>query len=248
MGRGSYDDPPWGIRVCVLCHGTGHDDPNVELWDRKGNVQHNAVERFGEARAQMKRIEQEHAAKSEFQREVEKLGQRECRHCGWLCMPNDAPAKTFYPLEPQAAQQQAEPSHADSFASKAVYAAAIADAQQAEPSADERAAWDAFLASESYPGQWREGRAFSAGYRAAQSGQRAGVAEDARDAARYRKLRAQCGKSAHRERHLAVILCDWAKNLGPATVNVWAQEEVDAERLDRLLDAAPTQQQEGGDA
>lgn len=36
------------------------------------------------------------------------LGQRECRHCGWLCMPNDAPAKTFYPLEPQSAQQQAE--------------------------------------------------------------------------------------------------------------------------------------------
>lgn len=33
----------------------------------------------------------------------------------------------------QAAQQQAEPSHADSFASKAVYATAIADAQQAEP-------------------------------------------------------------------------------------------------------------------
>lgn len=33
----------------------------------------------------------------------------------------------------QAAQQHAEPSHADSFASKAVYATAIADAQQAEP-------------------------------------------------------------------------------------------------------------------
>ncbi|MFX3574167.1 hypothetical protein [Ralstonia mannitolilytica] len=53
-----------------------------------------------------KQIEAEHDAKSPFQREVEKLGQRECRHCGWLCMPNDAPAKTFYPLEPQAAQQQ----------------------------------------------------------------------------------------------------------------------------------------------
>lgn len=109
MGRGSYDDPPWGIRVCVLCHGTGHDGPNVELWDRKGNVQHNAVDQFSEARAQMKQIEKEHDAKSPFQREVEKFGQRECRHCGWLCMPNDEPAKTFYPLEPQAAQQQAEP-------------------------------------------------------------------------------------------------------------------------------------------
>lgn len=34
--------------------------------------------------------------------------ERECRHCGWMCRPNDAPAKKFYPLEPQAAQQQAE--------------------------------------------------------------------------------------------------------------------------------------------
>ncbi|CAJ0701787.1 hypothetical protein LMG19089_02926 [Ralstonia edaphis] len=47
----------------------------------------------------MKRIEQEHAAKSEFQREVEKLGERECRHCGWMCRPNDAPSKKWHPLE-----------------------------------------------------------------------------------------------------------------------------------------------------
>lgn len=114
----------------------------------------------GEARAQMRRIEAEHDAKSPFQREVEKLGQRECRHCGWLCVPNDAPAKTFYPLEPQAAKQQAE------------------------PGADERAAFEAWMKTSGgypYAGQfanlmWEAWQA-----RAAQSGQLAGVAEGVRE-------------------------------------------------------------------
>lgn len=52
--------------------------------------------------------------------------------------------------------------------------------QPAEPSGDERAlaAWGEYQARESYPGLWRMGPAFIAGYKeAAQSGQRAGVAE-----------------------------------------------------------------------
>uniref|UniRef100_UPI001E64057F hypothetical protein n=1 Tax=Klebsiella pneumoniae TaxID=573 RepID=UPI001E64057F len=26
-------------------------------------------------------------------------GERECRHCGWMCRPNDAPSKAWHPLE-----------------------------------------------------------------------------------------------------------------------------------------------------
>lgn len=29
----------------------------------------------------------------------QRVGERECRHCGWLCRPNDAPAKKWHPLE-----------------------------------------------------------------------------------------------------------------------------------------------------
>ncbi|PLC44518.1 hypothetical protein C0Q88_07515 [Ralstonia pickettii] len=68
----------------------------------------------------------------------------------WFCIPPNRASEfreAGYEVRSaflEAAQQQAEPSHADSFASKAAYAAAIADAQQAEPGADERAASDAY--------------------------------------------------------------------------------------------------------
>ncbi|MHA2944359.1 hypothetical protein ACW9FF_21535 [Ralstonia mannitolilytica] len=29
----------------------------------------------------------------------QRAGERECRHCGWMCRPNDAPTKTWHPLE-----------------------------------------------------------------------------------------------------------------------------------------------------
>ena len=46
------------------------------LWDHKGNGCLDAVDRFAKAREQMRQIEKEHDAKSEFQREVENMGQR----------------------------------------------------------------------------------------------------------------------------------------------------------------------------
>lgn len=204
MGRGSYDDPPWGIRVCVLCHGTGHDDPGVELWDRKGNVQHSAVERFGEARAQMKRIEQEHAAKSEFQREVEKLGASaatvaeptvvrcvrfcpisdiECKkQCGAICRheatQQQAESQLIYQEQVgnglwQDVSKELHDAIKDGRVRGAVRTVRVT--QQAEPGADERVACDAAYERWTTSPDFRQYNkpGFDAGYRAAQSGQRA---------------------------------------------------------------------------
>ncbi|CAJ0693051.1 hypothetical protein [Ralstonia mannitolilytica] len=116
---------------------------------------------------------------------------------------------------------------------------------QAEPGADERAAWDAFLAAKSYPGQWREQSAFYAGYRAAQSGQRSGVAEDAnllRDAA-------EKGLDINQQPQLGCVEV-WAGKGDDALVfREYYSRHADREAatkcaLKRAL-AAPTQQQEG---
>lgn len=113
---------------------------------------------------------------------------------------------------------------------------------QAEPGADERAAWDAFLAAKSYPGQWREQNAFYAGYRA---GQRAGVAEDAnllRDAA-------EKGLDINQQPQLGCVEV-WAGKGDDALVfREYYSGHADREAatkcaLKRAL-AAPTQQQEG---
>lgn len=92
-----------------------------------------------------------------------------------------------------AAQQQTEPKHATAKAGQHCVNCGLTlgqqtswcnceanravEAQQAEPVGDERAAFEAWLASHPYPITWRERGAFFAGHRAAQSGQRAGVAE-----------------------------------------------------------------------
>lgn len=271
MGRGSYDDPPWGIRVCVLCHGTGHDDPNVELWDRKGNVRHDAVERFGEARAQMQRIEQEHAAKSEFQREVEKLGASAATVAEPSKMPDtsddtanllhrvltiagfsseDAEYQKLTDALIGAAQQQAEPHPSQAhptfqtvsvpngpgtpsaqtfdrrIACKAGQPEWKSCEQPAEPGADERAAFEEYrshLAEGFRPGPHSIAfDDFCAGYRAAQSGQRAGVAEG-----------------------WQLVPIHPTKTMLDAIAKAVSDGFVDGMVWRKALAAAPTQQQEG---
>lgn len=72
---GELDEIIEGLQSLTRASAATVAEASEPLWDRKGNVRHDAVERFGEARAQMRHIEQEHAAKSPFQREVEKMGQ-----------------------------------------------------------------------------------------------------------------------------------------------------------------------------
>ncbi|WWQ12977.1 major tail protein with Ig-like domain [Ralstonia phage PQ43W] len=111
--------------------------------------------------------------------------------------------------------------------------------KQAEPGADERVAFD----EKWRPKYWALAALLATmgnkkvalvmlGARAAQSGQRAGVAEDARDAARYRWLREESGptlRAAGCLRSDNVLIC--GKHLDEA--------------VDRAIAAAaPTQQQE----
>ncbi len=63
-----------------MCHGCGHQ------W-RPADVATNGV-------AELKTKGRNDSPPAAGQR----TGERECRHCGWMCRPNDAPSKSFYPL------------------------------------------------------------------------------------------------------------------------------------------------------
>lgn len=296
MGRGSFDDPPWGIVRCTSCNGTGRDsaatvaepskapkaaheiiaeqarthelvqfadraqyvasfDPNSgpkkyeatqqqaeSLWDRKGNVRHDAIDRFSKAREQMHQIEKEHDAKSEFQREVEKMGQQAESGEGEILRLHTEMAGLRQMLDAanvRADQAVALSNHLqDKLAS-----------QQAEPVGDERAAFEAWVSAsgrahllerDEKHGYYKDltvtawWTAWQA--RAAQSGQRAGVVEDA---ARYQRIRE--------------LWFEWGMHnintpLGAALsalANVADRESLDAV-LDSINATAPTPAAQGG--
>ena len=103
------------------------------LWGRKGNVRHDAVDRFAKAREQMRQIEKEHDAKSEFQREVENMGQRPGPEEGEILRLHTEMAGLRQMLDAANARADQAVALSNHLQDKLV-------SQQAEPVGDERAA------------------------------------------------------------------------------------------------------------
>ncbi|MBB0026785.1 hypothetical protein [Ralstonia pickettii] len=73
----TWSNPPHRTH---MCHGCGHQ------W-RPADVATNGV-------AELKTKGRNDSPSAAARR----AGELECRHCGWMCRPNDEPSKSFYPL------------------------------------------------------------------------------------------------------------------------------------------------------